>query len=83
MCFKCDQALFSNMISLITGSYCSMILGVLQISSTTRNLVPRFKRGVRGGRFGNEYSGSSHPGLLFWKRLALYIDVFISLLRSS
>ena len=36
------------MISLITESYCSMILGVLQISSTTRNLVPRFKRGVRG-----------------------------------
>ena len=32
MCSKCDQALFSNMISLITEGYCSMILGVLQPS---------------------------------------------------
>ena len=33
MWFKCDQALFSNMISLITGGYCSMILRVLQPQS--------------------------------------------------
>ena len=30
------------------GDYCSMIIGVLQISSTTRNLVPRFKRWSKG-----------------------------------
>ena len=36
------------MISLITVGYCSMTLGVLQISSTTRNLVPRFKRWSKG-----------------------------------
>ena len=30
-----------------TGDYCSMALGVLQISSSTRNLVPRFKWGIK------------------------------------
>ena len=30
------------------GVYCSMILGVLQVSSTTRNLVPRFMRWSKG-----------------------------------
>ena len=28
--------------------YCSLIIRASQFSSTTRNLVPRFKRGVRG-----------------------------------
>ena len=37
-----------------TGDYCSMILRVLQISSTTRNLVPRFKRWSKGERVGYE-----------------------------
>ena len=38
----------------LAWNYCSMILGVLQISSTTRNLVPRFKRWSKGERFGYE-----------------------------
>ena len=39
MCSKCDQALFSNMISLITEGYCSMILRVLQeIPSKIQNM---------------------------------------------
>ena len=32
----------------LAGVYCSMIIGVLQISSTTRNLVPRFKGWSKG-----------------------------------
>ena len=41
MWFKCDLALFSNMISLISESYCSMILGVLQVVSllSAKNLA--------------------------------------------
>ena len=37
--------------------------------------------GSKGGWFGNESSGSSHPGLLFSKRLVQYIDVFILLFQ--
>ena len=62
----------------IRGDYCSMILGVVQISSTTRNLVPRFKRGSKGEgvqlRHSNE---SSRSWLLFSKKLIRYVDVFI------
>ena len=32
----------------LAWGHCSLIIRVSQISSTTRNLVPRFKRGVRG-----------------------------------
>ena len=32
----------------LEGDYCSLTIGVLQISSTTRNLIPRFKREVKG-----------------------------------
>ena len=37
-----------DMATIRGGDYCSMILGVLQISTTTRNLVLRFKRGSKG-----------------------------------
>ena len=36
---------------------------------------------MKGGRFGNESSGSSHYALLFSKRPVQYIDVFISLFQ--
>ena len=42
----------------LEGDYCSMILGVLQISSTTRNLVPRFKRWSKGERLRKD--GAQH-----------------------
>ena len=35
--------------------YCSLIIRASQFSSTTRNLVPRFKRGARGKEFGYEF----------------------------
>ena len=61
--------------------YCSLITRASQFSSTTRNLVPRFKRGSKGEGFGNESSGSFHSGLLFLKRSIHYVDVFNSLLQ--
>ena len=45
-------------LGLITEGYCSMTLGALQISSTIRNLVPRFKREVKGEGSGYEILGS-------------------------
>ena len=52
----------------LAWDYCSMILGVLQISSTTRNLVPRFKRWSKGERLGKD--GAQHKigtwGLSQW-----------------
>ena len=68
------------MASLMWGYY-SLIIRASQFSSTTRNLVPRFKRWSKGGRFRNEYSGSSHPGVLFSKRSIQYIDAFLLLLQ--
>ena len=62
--------------------YCSLIIRASQFSSTTRNLVPRFKRGTKGERSLYESSNeSSQFCLLFSKRPVQYIDVFISLLQ--
>ena len=41
-------------LALSEGDHYSMTLGVLQISSTTRNLVPRFKRWGKGDSSGYE-----------------------------
>ena len=38
--------------------YCSLIIRASQFSSTTRNLVPRFKREVKGEGSGYEILGS-------------------------
>ena len=38
----------------LTGDYCSLSIRASQFSSTTRNLVPRFKRGSAGQGFGYE-----------------------------
>ena len=49
MCFKCEQALFSNMISLITEGYCSMILGVLHRRPAPERLRrPKQRRPLAG-----------------------------------
>ena len=57
-----DQVKISNIkcddMAPLTGDYCSMTLGVLQISSTTRNLVPRFKGWSKGKRLGKD--GAQH-----------------------
>ena len=45
------------MASLAEG-YCSLITRASQFSSTTRNLVPRFKREVKGEGSGYEILGS-------------------------
>ena len=60
------------MASLMWGYY-SLIIRASQFSSTTRNLVPRFKRGVRGGL------------VILWiflKKLIPFVDVFNSLFQS-
>ena len=69
-----------DMASLVDG-YCSLIIRASQFSSTTRNLVPRFKRGVRGKNRLQNSNESSRSWLLFSKRLIHYVDVFIFLLQ--
>src|SRR3954471_17223671 len=48
-----NQSEFSNNnrgdVASLAEVYCSLIIRASQFSSTTRNLVPRFRRGVRGG----------------------------------
>ena len=62
--------------------YCSLTPGVLKISSTTRNHVPRFKRWSQGGRLGLRNSSEcSWSWLFFSKRLIHYVDVFILLFQ--
>ena len=43
----------------LAGNYCSLIARALQNSSTTRNLVPRFKRWSRGEGAGSEKPNES------------------------
>ena len=61
--------------------YYSIIIRALQNSSTTRNLVPRFKRGVRGKNRLRDSNGSSRSWLLSSKRSIHYVDVSISVLQ--
>ena len=42
----------------LARNYCSLIIWASQFSSTTRNLVPRFKRGSKGERLLRE--GAQH-----------------------
>ena len=66
----------------LAEEHCSLITRASQFSSTTRNLVPRFKRGSAGKGLGyGKSNGSSRSWLLFLKRSIHYIDVFISLLQ--
>ena len=62
--------------------YCSLITRASQFSSTTRNLVPRFKRGSKGeGIWSRNSNESSRSWLLLSERSIHYVDVFISLLQ--
>ena len=66
----------------LAWNYCSLNIRASQFSSTTRNLVPRFKRWSKGERIWFRNSNeSSRTLLLFSKRSIHYIDVFISLLQ--
>ena len=66
----------------LAWDYCSLITRASQFSSTTRNLVPRFKRRTRGRRFWLRISSEcSRSWLLFSKRPIHNHDVFISLLQ--
>ena len=38
----------------LAGDYCSLIIRVSQLSSTTRNLVPRFKGWSKGDKLGKD-----------------------------
>ena len=68
----------------LTWDYCSLIIRASQFSSTTRNLVPRFKRGSDGkGIWSRNSDERSRSWLLFSKRLIHYVDVFISLLQVN
>ena len=59
-----------------------MIIRVSQFSSTTRNLVPRFRSGSKGeGIWLRNANGSTQSWLLFLKKLIPFVDVFISLLQ--
>ena len=62
----------------LAEDYCSLIIRASQFSSTTRNLIPRFKRCIRGEEFwlGNS-NGSSQSWLLSSKRSIHNADVFI------
>ena len=63
--------------------HCSLNIRASQFSSTTRNLVPRFERGLRGkGVWLQNSNESSWSWLLYSKRSIHYVDVFISLLRE-
>ena len=81
-----NQSEFSNnnsgdVASLVEG-YCSLIIRASQFSPTTRNLVPRFKRGSKGERIWLRNSNeSSRSWLSFSKRSIHYVDVSISLLN--
>mgnify|MGYP005813699507 CR=1 FL=1 len=66
----------------LAEDYCSLIIQASQFSSTTRNLVLRFKRRGNGGRFWLRNSNeSSWSWLLFSKKLIPFVDVFISMLQ--
>ena len=60
--------------SLVDGC-CSLIIRASQFSSTTRNLVPRFKRGVRGKVLVTIFRWISS------KKLIPFVDVFNSLFQ--
>src|SRR4051812_34494013 len=65
------------MASLAEG-YCSLITRASQFSSTTRNLVPRFRSGSKGeGIWLRNAIGSSQSWLFFSKRSIHSVDVFI------
>ena len=57
--------MFGKMISLIIEGYCSMTLGASQFSSTTRNLVPRFKGWSKGESLGKD----QHPVVISRKEI--------------
>ena len=62
--------------------HCSLNILASQFSSTTRNLVPRFKRGSKGeGIWSRNSNESSRSWLLFLKRPIHNLEVFISLLQ--
>ena len=62
--------------------YCSLIIRASQFSSTTRNLVPRFRGGSKGEWIWLRHFDECHRSwLLFSKRSIHYVDVFISLLQ--
>ena len=65
----------------LTRDYCSLIIRASQFSSTTRNLVPRFKRRSKGEDLVTNSNESSWSWLLFSKRSIHYVDVFITLLQ--
>ena len=66
----------------LAWDYCSLITRASQFSSTTRNLVPRFKRGSKGeGIWSRNSNESSQSWLLFSERSIHYVDVFICLLQ--
>ena len=67
----------------LAKNYCSLNIRASQFSSTTRNLVPRFKRGGKGKEIWLRNSNeSSLSWLPFSKRSIHYIDVFITLLPA-
>ena len=62
--------------------YCSLIIRASQFSSTTRNLVPRFRSGSKGEWLWlRNFDECPRSWLLFSKRSIHYVDVFISLLQ--
>ena len=67
---------------IISVGYCSLIIRASQFSSTTRNLVPRFRRRSKGEDLVMNSNESSWSWLFFSKRSIHYVDVFISLLRE-
>ena len=68
----------------LAWDYCSLITRASQFSSSTRNHVPRFKRGSKGeGIWSRNANGSSRAWLLFLERSIHYVDVFISLLQVT
>ena len=68
----------------LAWNYCSLIIRASQFSSTTRNLVPRFKRWSKGdGIWLRNSNGSSRSWLLSSKRSIHYVDVSISLLQVT
>ena len=59
----------------LAEDHCSLITRASQFSSTTRNLVPRFKRGVRGKALVKTFKRISS------KKSIPFVDVFNSLFR--
>ena len=80
--FNCDldQPRISNSksgdVAPLNWDYCSLIIRASQFSSTTRNLVPRFKRGVRGKALVTTFKWISS------KKSIPFVDVFKSLFQS-